>query len=162
MTSSRLGKFAGRAWWAALILSAGGCATFWDDCTSRNFRMKDLWTKEDPLIVLRDSADGNKRAKALALLVEPAPNAGHNEEQELYLKILTKSALEDRDPLCRLSAVRALGTYKDPRCPRARGCLPATLALYLRTQLRHSPTSADLVGPDGQPRRPGSAHSRRA
>jgi HEAT repeat protein len=80
--------------------------------------MKDLWTKEEPLIVLRDSSDGHKRSKALAQLVEPAQNGGSKEEQELYVKILTKAAMEDRDPLCRLGAIRALGTYKDPRAAR--------------------------------------------
>jgi HEAT repeat protein len=103
---------------ATLILCLGGCASFWDDVTSRNFHMKDLFTKEEPLIVLRDSSDGHKRSRALAQLVEPPQDGNHKEEQELYIKILTKAATEDRDPLCRLGAIRALGTYKDPRAAR--------------------------------------------
>jgi HEAT repeat protein len=80
--------------------------------------MKDLWTKEDPLVVLRDSSDGYKRSRALTKLAEPSQNGGTPQEQELYVKILTKSAMEDRDPLCRLGAIRTLGTYKDPRAAR--------------------------------------------
>jgi hypothetical protein len=108
-----------RFWWVGvLVLGVCGCANFWDDVTSHNFKMKDLWTKEDPLIVLRDSNDGAKRGKALARLVEPAQHGGNHEEQELYIKILTKAATEDRDPLCRLGAIQALGTYRDPRAAR--------------------------------------------
>jgi hypothetical protein len=107
------------AWllWGCL-LGACGCATFWDDVTSRNFKMKDLFTKEDALVTLRDSSDGYKRSRALMKLKEPTQNGGTPEEQELYVKILTKSAMDDRDPLCRLGAIRILSTYKDPRAPR--------------------------------------------
>jgi HEAT repeat protein len=80
--------------------------------------MKDLFTKEEPLIVLRDSNDGYKRGKALAKLVEPAQHGGTHQEQELYIKILTKAAGEDHDPLCRLGAIEALANYKDPRAAR--------------------------------------------
>jgi hypothetical protein len=118
VTSSRYGKIPGRLWWGVLLLSACGCANFWDEVTSHNFHMKDLWTKEDPLVVLRDSNDGHKRSQALAKLVEPSGKNAKSEEQELYIKILTKAATEDRDPLCRLGAIRALATYKDPRAAR--------------------------------------------
>jgi hypothetical protein len=104
--------------WGALLLSLCGCANFWDEVTSHNFHMKDLWTKQEPLVVLRDSTDNHKRSQALAQLLEPAQHGGKPEEQELYIKILTKAANEDRDPLCRLGAIRALGTYKDPRAAR--------------------------------------------
>ena len=101
-----------------MLLNVCGCANFWDEVTSHNFHMKDLFTKEEPLIVLRDSNDGYKRGKALAKLVEPAQHGGNREEQELYIKILTKAAGDDHDPLCRLGAIQALGTYKDPRAAR--------------------------------------------
>jgi hypothetical protein len=118
VTSSRDGKRPGRLWWGIFLLGACGCVSFWDDVTSRNFHVKDLWTKEDPLVVLRDSSDGHKRSRALAKLQESTQHGGTREEQELYVKILTKSAAEDRDPLCRLGAIRALGTYKDARAAR--------------------------------------------
>ena len=40
----------------------------------------------------------------------------HNErDQEAYLEILAGSARGDRDPLCRLAAIKSLGRWKDPR-----------------------------------------------
>ncbi len=108
----------GSLWWAALLVNVCGCATFWDDVTSHNFRMKDLFVKEEPLLVLRDSNDGYKRGKALTKLAEPTQHGGSREEQELYIKILTKAAGEDHDPLCRLGAIEALANYKDPRAAR--------------------------------------------
>jgi HEAT repeat protein len=104
--------------WGMVLMAFCGCANFWDDVTSHGFRMKDLWTKEDPLVVLRDSNDGARRAKALANLAEPSQQGGKPDEQELYIKILTKSASEDRDPLCRMGAIHALANYKDPRAAR--------------------------------------------
>ena len=103
---------------AAILLTVCGCANFWDDVTSHNFQMKDLFSKEEPLLVLRDSNDGYKRSKALAKLDEPLQHGGKQEEQELYIKILTKAAGADHDPLCRLGAIEALAHYKDPRAAR--------------------------------------------
>lgn len=100
---------------ALLGLGAAGCAGFWDEVTSRNFRFKDLWHKPDPMTVLRDSSDGAKRGQALAALEEPLEHGGTKEDQEAYVKILHAAATQDREPLCRLGAVRALARYKDPR-----------------------------------------------
>lgn len=123
----------GRAWrgWqafsGALLLGACGCAGFWEEVTSREFEFKNLWTRPEPLVVLRDSSDLARKADALAQLKEPVTHGGTREEQELYLEILTRAALNEpkgraepmsRDPLCRLCAVRALGDYKDPRAVR--------------------------------------------
>src|SRR5262245_8590445 len=74
-----------------LFLSLCGCAGTWYEITSRNFEMKNLYTSPDPLVVLRDSTDGAKRGHALSKLREPLQNGGKAEEQELYVKILTKS-----------------------------------------------------------------------
>lgn len=101
-----------------MLFTLCGCANFWDDVTSHNFQMRDLFAKEEPLLVLRDSNDGYKRSKALAKLAEPAQHGGKQEEQELYIKILTKAAGADHDPLCRLGAIEALAHYKDPRAAR--------------------------------------------
>lgn len=100
---------------AALLVGACGCAGFWDEVTSRNCDWKHVWRDPDPMTVLAESNDGAKRGKALARLQEPMPNGGTREQQEVYLKILTTAATADREPLCRLGAVRALGAYKDPR-----------------------------------------------
>jgi HEAT repeat protein len=77
--------------------------------------MKAMFTREDPLVVLRDSDDGTKRARALEVLEEPLAKGGTQQEQEVYIKVLTSTALTDRDPLCRLAALRALGRFKDQR-----------------------------------------------
>jgi HEAT repeat protein len=109
-----------RIGWGILLLGFCGCVQFWDDVTSHSWHMKDLWTKEDPLVTLRDSDDGYKRCRALTQLTEPDQKKNSSkEEHELYIKILTKAAMDDRDPLCRLGAIRALATYKDPRAARA-------------------------------------------
>ena len=104
---------------ALLTLAVGGCASFWDDVTSRDFTISALWTTPDPLVTIRDSSDGARRAQALASLKEPLQNGGSPQDQEAYLHILSTAAKNDREPLCRLGAIRALGNYKDPRAARA-------------------------------------------
>ena len=95
------------------------CANFWDEVTSRNCDWKHVWREPDPMKVLAESSDGAKRGKALARLHEPIQNGGTREQHEMYLKILTTAATVDREPLCRLGAVRALATYKDPGAVKA-------------------------------------------
>jgi hypothetical protein len=81
----------------------------------RPLQVNRWFTREDPLVVLRDSTDGYKRGEALAQLREPVQHGGTAEEQELYIKILTTAARKDGEPLCRLRAISTLGKYKDPR-----------------------------------------------
>jgi len=104
--------------WAliASIAVAPGCANFWDDVTSRDFSVKNWWSKDDPLKVLADEkqTDGWKRAKAVAQLSDPKTP----EDREAYFKILSTAALTDNQPMCRLAAVKALGHSKDPRAPK--------------------------------------------
>jgi hypothetical protein len=100
---------------AALLLSLSGCASTWDDITSRDFQVGHLFSKPDPLVVLRDSSDGNERHKALAALREPLAEGGTQHDQDIVLEILRKSAVGDDHPLCRMAAIRALGRFKDPR-----------------------------------------------
>jgi hypothetical protein len=113
-----------QTWGAGILLAACGCASFWDEVTSRERDLPSLWRKPDPLVTLRDSTDYHRKAQALGQLHEPLHNGGTREQQELFLNILTRAALTapantpetlSRDPLCRLSAIRMLGTYKDPR-----------------------------------------------
>jgi HEAT repeat protein len=87
--------------------------------TSRNFQVNNLFVQPNPLVVLNESSDGYLRSKALAALREPLQNGGTQKEQDLYVQILTTSATAERDPLCRLAAVRSLGHYKDPRAVTA-------------------------------------------
>jgi hypothetical protein len=104
---------------ALLALSSGGCASFWDEVFSRERDLGGYFNPPNPLIVIHDSTDGERRAKALAALREPAGNGGSAQDQEAYLQILTTAAKTDRDPYCRLGAIQALGHFKDPRAARA-------------------------------------------
>jgi hypothetical protein len=93
----------------------GGCATFWDDVTSRDFDVTSIFVKPNPFLVLRDSIDGDKRARALRALHEPKQHGGTDQEQEAVLNILTTAATAEKQPLCRLAAIQSLGHFKDPR-----------------------------------------------
>src|SRR5437660_4147494 len=74
--------------------------------------------KPHPLTVVRDSPDGARRAQALCELKEPLQNGGNAQDQEAYLKVLDVTATTDIEPLCRLSAIRTLGKFHDPRAAR--------------------------------------------
>ncbi len=97
-----------------------GCATApsWDDLTSREFAVKSLWTTPaPPLEVIAKSSDGYARAKAFNMLDETS----NREENDKRLQALQAGAVADRDPLCRLAALRTLGRYKSE--PRAANIL---------------------------------------
>jgi HEAT repeat protein len=81
--------------------------------------MKSLFTRPNPLVVLQESSDGNLRAKALRSLREPPATGETQKEHELYVQILTLAATTDRQPVCRLAAIKALGHFKDPRAAEA-------------------------------------------
>ncbi|MCI0455957.1 MAG: HEAT repeat domain-containing protein [Gemmataceae bacterium] len=109
-------RWARRLTGAALAsLGLCGCAGFWDEVTSRDFHVKALFVKPDPLIVLRDSNDGDERARALRALQEPKAHDGTDEEQDAIVQILTTAAVSERQPLCRLAAIQTLGRFQDPR-----------------------------------------------
>jgi hypothetical protein len=103
----------------ALTVPAWGCASFWDEAFSRERDLRGYFSPANPLVVIHDSTDGERRAKALASLQEPAQHGGNAKDQDTYLLILTTAATSDRDPLCRLGAIQALGHFKDPRAARA-------------------------------------------
>jgi HEAT repeat protein len=113
--------------WAAFLTAAAlagtglcGCANFWDDVTSRDFKIKSLWTaRPDPMVVLRDSTDGDERARALRALQEPKQHGGGDEQQEVVVRILATAAVNEPQPWCRLAAIQTLGRFKDPRAVSA-------------------------------------------
>ena len=79
----RPGRWAARLS-AAALAGAGlcGCANFWDDVTSRDFKIKSLWEpRPNPMVVLRDSTDGDERAKALRALQEPKQHGGSDTDE---------------------------------------------------------------------------------
>lgn len=100
---------------AFVCLSLSGCAGFWDEVTSREFKVKNLFVKQDPLVVLKTSTDGDARARALRSLREPLAHGGSAQDQETVFNLLKVSATSDHQPLCRLAAIRSLGQFKDPR-----------------------------------------------
>src|SRR5262249_55099353 len=102
-----------------LTLGLCGCSGFWDEVTSRDFEFQSMFVKPNPLLVLRDSTDGDQRAKAMRALHEPAQHGGTAQEQELVIQILTTAAKTDKQPLCRLAAIQSLGECKDPRAAPA-------------------------------------------
>jgi HEAT repeat protein len=111
---------------ACLLVGLPGCANFWDELLSseRDWRYITNINKPDPLVVIRDNdaskpnADHVRRAQALTELREPLKNGGNAQEQETYLNILGAAATTDREPLCRLAAIRSLGKFQDPRAAR--------------------------------------------
>jgi HEAT repeat protein len=105
---------------SALALGAGlaGCAgpNFWDDVTSRDFHFKSMFSSAPPpMTVLRESTDGDARARAMLALKEPRANGGTEAEQDEVVQLLTRTAITDPQPLCRRSAIQALGRFRDPR-----------------------------------------------
>lgn len=100
-------------------LGLSGCASFWDDITSRDFEFRSMFSRPNPFQVLQDSTDGDKRAKALRALHEPKQHGGTDRDQEVVLKILATAATTERQPWCRLAAIQSLGRFKDPRAVEA-------------------------------------------
>jgi HEAT repeat protein len=90
-----------------------GCAGFWEDVSSRDFKVSMLWTKPPaPLDVLRDSTDGDKRAKAFRALGDPKQRPADGEVVE---RILIAGASGEKQALCRLAAISSLGKFKGER-----------------------------------------------
>lgn len=99
-------------------VSGSGCSSLWDTVTSREFRVRNMFQKaEPPLVVLEKSVDGDKRAAALAELKEPLAHNGTVEDQEKVFKVLSDAALTDRQALCRIQAISTLRNFKDTRAP---------------------------------------------
>src|SRR5262249_56324235 len=112
-----------------------GCA-LWDEVTSRDFKVAALFSRPNPLVVLRDSNDGDQRAKALRALQEPKQHGGSDADQDAVVKVLVTAATAEKQSLCRLAAVRSLGRFQDPR--PAQGLIDA---LYNRHPFPPPPTT---------------------
>jgi HEAT repeat protein len=106
---------------AAAAVAAGlcGCAGTWDELTSRDFHFSALFVNDDPMTVLRQSTDGDARAKAMRALKEPRTSGGPETQQDEVVQLLTTAAVSDPQPLCRLAAIQTLGTFQDPRAVSA-------------------------------------------
>jgi hypothetical protein len=104
---------------ALTALAGSGCASFWDEAFSRERDLHGYFRPPDPLVVIHDTTDGERRAKALSALREPLTHGGNQHDQDVYIEILTTAARTDRDPYCRLGAMQALGYFKDARAAKA-------------------------------------------
>lgn len=109
---------------SALCLGLCGCSGTWDELTRKDIsfgeRMHNAWAgPQDPMVVLRDSKDGDDRAKALARLEEPLQHGGTAKDQDTVLKILVVSSQTDTQAVCRAAAIQSLGRFKDPRAVSA-------------------------------------------
>jgi hypothetical protein len=105
---------------AVACAALSGCAGFWDDVTSRDFHFKDMFkSAPEPLVVLRTSTDGDKKRKALLALREPLQHGGNQQDQDEVVKVLTWSATNDPQPLCRMAAIHSLQHFKDSRAAQA-------------------------------------------
>ena len=103
-----------------LGLAACGCAGFWDEVTSREFKFKDVFKPApEPMWVIRNSTDGDKKSKALRKLKEPLQNGGTQQQQDEVVAALVAGATEDPQPLCRMAAISTLQHFKDPRAAKA-------------------------------------------
>jgi hypothetical protein len=139
---------------AAATLASGlmGCANTWDDMTSRDFHVRMLFTSTDPMVVLRDSTDGDARAKALLALREPRESGGTDAEQSAVLEILTRSAVNDARPLCRLAAAQTLGRFKDPKAAQILvSCYDAAATLTGESAVAVQTTALTSLGQTKQP-----------
>lgn len=103
---------------------SGGCAGFWDDVTSRDFKPRDVFVRPDPMTVLRDSTDGDARAKAYRSVAEPGQNGGTQREQDQVVQMVSSAAVSEPQPLVRMAAIEALGRFRDPRA------VPAIISAY--------------------------------
>jgi HEAT repeat protein len=92
-----------------------GCASLWDEVTSKDFSVSTFFNPPNPLMVLKESTDGDQRAKALSALREPKQNGGTDQEQDFVVGVLTTAASSERQPWCRLKAIASLGHFQDPR-----------------------------------------------
>lgn len=105
---------------AAACAALSGCAGFWDDITSREFKFKEMFRPPpDPLEVIRNTTNGDKKCKAIHALREPLQNGGTQQDQDAIVQVLSWTAARDPQPLCRMAAIDVLQHFKDPRAWRA-------------------------------------------
>jgi HEAT repeat protein len=114
--------------------------------------------RTDPLVVIRDSTDGDRRARALRSLEEPLTHGGDQRQQDVVVAVLVHSATSEPQALCRMAAIDALRRFKDVRAVEAikdayyrAGAFPAETATVIRCQalaalgeLRH-PSAIQLL-----------------
>lgn len=133
-----------RGWLATLLALPGlaGCGHFWEDVTSRSpepgvwnniqYRWELAFNRPDPLQVLASSTDGDMRRRALETLDVNGSWWDRTQDAYLMFRVLSTSALQERDTICRTLAVQRLGELKDDR-------VPAVLAEVYASPLNQDP-----------------------
>jgi HEAT repeat protein len=91
-----------------------GCSSF-DDFNFKKMNFEVFRDPENPIEIIRNSKDGNLRARALACLTEPKARGGTQQEQDVVVSLLVYSAANESQPFCRVAAINTLRTFKDPR-----------------------------------------------
>ena len=99
---------------ACALAGLSGCASF-DDFNFKKMNFEVFRDPENPIEVIRNSKDGNQRARALACLQEPKTHGGSQQEQDVVVGLLVYSAANESQPWCRVAAIGSLRTFKDPR-----------------------------------------------
>ena len=99
---------------AFTLASLSGCANF-DDFNFKKMNFEVFRDPENPLEVVRNSKDGNQRARALACLREPMAHGGSQQDQDVVVNLLVYSAANEAQPWCRVAAISSLRQFKDPR-----------------------------------------------
>lgn len=100
----------------ALVATLTGCNGFIDDYRSRDFSWQTaMGNGPDPIEVLSESQDGDRRARAYRALADRDFAAMSAQEQEHMIKLLSSGASQERQVLARIAAVDTLGTIEDPR-----------------------------------------------
>jgi hypothetical protein len=136
-------RFSWLAGWARTGAAVGllplvGCATFWDDVSSPQYRTRfaqrpfqTMFTTTDPVVIARTSTDGDERARALGRIREPKSGTPQHDE---VLALLTTAATRDNSAICRMAAIDALGEFRSPQA------VTVLVSAYQQVKL---PTSAD-------------------
>lgn len=128
---------------ACTVAALAGCAGTWDRVSSHSFwdaPLKNTFTSEDPITVLRTKVEGSERADAMRRLTEPAAAGRPAPEQDEALQMLGAEATANPSPVVRAAAIDALGRFQDPR---AVGILIA--AYHKADGLAADPRGADGV-----------------
>lgn len=89
--------------------TGAGCTGFWEDTREG---ITDFFTRPDPIaVVTQEEARPDRRARFLNRLTEPSDP----QQRDNVLKLLEHAATRSPYPYERLSAIRSLGRFKDPR-----------------------------------------------
>ncbi|MEZ6143047.1 MAG: HEAT repeat domain-containing protein [Zavarzinella sp.] len=104
---------------AVTICGASGCASTIDFVTGERFLsnpVEAVFTPaEEPMWVLENAPEGDRREKAFRDLEEPIHNGGDAAQQAKAVQWVRTGATTDRRALVRLAAIEAAANFKDPQ-----------------------------------------------